>query len=139
MHGRGGGGSADPCDFSNEQLLIKAGDSFLANTVGEITSSRAWGPNSVIFVTWDESDFTGSPTDFGFGDTRGCCNANPGGGHVLTLTITASPHQPRASFVPFNHYSMLRTIEDSWRLGCLANTCDTQNVPAMTDLVGQGS
>jgi hypothetical protein len=41
--------------------------------------------------------------------------------------------------VPFNHYSLLRTIEDSWRLGCLANTCDTQNVPAMTDLVGQGS
>ncbi len=139
MHGRGGGGSADPCDFSNEQLLIKAGDTFLASTVGQITSSRAWGPNSVIFVTWDESDFTGSPTDFGFGDTRGCCNANPGGGHVLTLTITASPHQPRASFVPYNHYSMLRTIEDSWRLGCLANTCDTQNVPAMTDLVGQGS
>jgi hypothetical protein len=31
---------------------------------------------------------------------------------------------------------MLRTIEDGWRLGCLVNTCDTVNVPAMTDLVG---
>jgi hypothetical protein len=70
MHGRGGGGASDPCDFSNEQLLIQAGDTFLANTVGEITSSKAWGPNSVIFITWDESDFTGSATDFGFGDTR---------------------------------------------------------------------
>jgi phospholipase C len=136
MHGRGGGGTADPCDFSNEQLLIAAGDTFLANTVGEITSSKAWGPNSVIFITWDESDFTGSPTDFGFGDTRGCCNANPGGGHVLTLVISGHrQHQARASFTPYNHYSMLRTIEDSWHLGCLANTCDTANVPAMTDLV----
>jgi hypothetical protein len=72
MHGRGGGGASDPRDFSNEQLLIQAGDTFLANTVGEITSSKAWGPNSVIFITWDESDFTGSATDFGFGDTRGC-------------------------------------------------------------------
>ena len=136
MHGRGGGGSSDPCDFSNEQLLIQAGDTFLANTVGEIMSSKAWGPNSVIFITWDESDFTGSPTDFGFGDTRGCCDANPGGGHVLTIVISGHhEHQARASFTPYNHYSMLRTIEDSWHLGCLANTCDTANVPAMTDLV----
>ena len=34
MHGRGGGGSSDPCDFSNEQLLIQAGDTFLANLEG---------------------------------------------------------------------------------------------------------
>jgi hypothetical protein len=137
MHGRGGGGPSDPCDFSNVPLLIQAGDSFLANTVGEIMSSKAWGPNSVIFVTWDESDFTGSATDFGFGDTRGCCNANPGGGHVLTIVITGDHNQPKASFTPYNHYSMLRTIEDSWHLGCLANTCDTANVPSMLDLVGR--
>ena len=126
---------ADPCDFSNVQDLIRTGDTFLSNTVGEIMSSKAWGPNSVIFITWDESDFTGSPTDFGFGDTRGCCNANPGGGHVLTIVITGGQNQPRASFTPYNHYSMLRTIEDSWNLGCLANTCDPQNVPVMADLV----
>jgi hypothetical protein len=135
MHGRGGGGPSDPCDFSNVQTLIHTGDTFLANTVGEIMSSSAWGPNSVIFVTWDESDFTGSPTDFGFGDTRGCCDANPGGGHVLTLVITGAQNQTKASFTPYNHYSMLRTIEDSWNLGCLANTCDTANVPAMVDLI----
>jgi phosphatidylinositol-3-phosphatase len=135
MHGRGGGGPSDPCDFSNVQNLIHTGDTFLANTVGEIMSSSAWGPNSVIFVTWDESDFTGSPTDFGFGDTRGCCDANPGGGHVLTIVITGAHNQPKASFTPYNHYSMLRTIEESWNLGCLANTCDTANVPAMVDLV----
>ena len=105
-------------------------------TVGEIMSSKAWGPNSVIFITWDESDFTGSPTDFGFGDTRGCCDANPGGGHVLTLVIRGGhTHLQAASFTAYNHYSLLRTIEDSWHLGCLANTCDTQNVPAMSDLV----
>jgi hypothetical protein len=31
---------------------------------------------------------------------------------------------------------MLATIEDGWRLGCLAFTCDTTNVPPMNDLVG---
>ncbi len=138
MHGRGGGGASDPCDFSNEQTLIQTGDTFLSDTVSEIMASKAWGPNSVIFVTWDESDFTGTGP-VGFGDTRGCCNANPGGGHVLTLAITTSPHQPRASMIPFNHYSMLGTVEDAWHLGCLANTCDTANVPRMGDLVGQGN
>ena len=79
MHGRGGGGSSDPCNFSNVQLLIRAGDSFLSTYVGKIMASKAWSGDSSIIITWDESDFTGSPTDFGFGDTRGCCDADPGG------------------------------------------------------------
>jgi hypothetical protein len=135
MHGRGGGGSSDPCDFSNEQLLISAGDAFLKDLVGKITSSSSWNGNSVIFITWDESDFTGSGP-FGFGDTSGCCDANPGGGHVVTLVISHSDHAARSSSIAYNHYSMLRTIEDGWHLGCLAFTCDRANVPAMSDLVG---
>ena len=87
----------------------------------------------MIFITWDESDFTGTGPG-GFGDTRGCCDANPGGGHVLALTISHSDHGSRSSNVAYNHYSMLRTIEDGWHLGCLANTCDTANVAAMSDL-----
>jgi hypothetical protein len=137
MHGRGGGGPSDPCDFSNEQQLIAAGDTFLKNTVNAITSSKAWDGESVIFITWDESDFTGSPTDFGFGDTRGCCDANPGGGHVLTLVIQRNQSKdPTASYQLYNHYSMLATIEDSWNLGCLAFTCDATNVKPMSDLTG---
>jgi hypothetical protein len=136
MHGRGGGGSSDACDFSNEQLLISAGDTFLKNTVNAITSSKAWTGESVIFVTWDESDFTGSGP-FGFGDTRGCCDANPGGGHVLTLVIQRNPSvAPTASYQLYNHYSLLSTIEDSWNLGCLAFTCDATNVKPMSDLAG---
>jgi hypothetical protein len=137
MHGRGGGGSSDPCDFSNEQLLISAGDTFLKNTVNAITSSKAWNGESVIFITWDESDFTGSPNNFGFGDTRGCCDANPGGGHVLTLVIQRNQSMdPTASYQPYNHYSLLATVEDSWNLGCLGFTCDTANVKPMSDLAG---
>jgi phosphatidylinositol-3-phosphatase len=92
-------------------------------------NSQAFNGNSVIFITWDESDFP-------FGDTSGCCDANPGGGHVVMLTISHSSHKPRTSSVAYNHYSMLSTIEGGWSLGCLANTCDTANVPTMSDLVG---
>src|SRR5260370_5618898 len=128
MHGRGAPAS-DPCSFSNEQQLIATGDAFLKATVGEIVNSRAWNGNSVIFITWDE-------TDFPFNDVSGCCDAVPGGGHVIMLTISQSDHSARTSNVAYNHYSMLTTVEGGWNLGCLANTCDTANVTPMSDLVG---
>lgn len=136
MHGRAST-SSDPCDFSNVQDLIATGDAFLNSTVSTIMHSRAWNGNSVIFITWDESDFTGTGP-IGFGDTSGCCDspAGNGGGHVVTLVISHSDHDARTSSVAYNHYSILATIEGGWKLGCLAFTCDTANVPAMSDLVG---
>ena len=136
MHGRGSTPD-DPCDFSQIQPLIAAGDSFLLNTVNAIMNSKAWTGNSVIFITWDESDFTGTGLE-GFGDVSGCCDspADAGGGHVVSLVISHSDHTPRSSNVPYTHYSMLATIQDAWKLGCLGFTCDTENVPPMADLVG---
>jgi len=136
MHGRAAT-PADPCDFSQVPALIAAGDSFLHDTVHAIRHSKAWTGNSVIFIVWDESDYTGSGFN-GFGDDSGCCDSVPGqgGGHVVAITITHADDGPRTSSVAYNHQSMLATIEDGWHLGCLAFTCDTANVPPMSDLVG---
>jgi len=136
MHGRGSTPD-DPCDFSQVQALIAAGDSFLLNTVNTIMNSKAWTGNSVIFITWDESDFTDTGAE-GFGDISGCCDspAGAGGGHVLTIAISHSDRTPRVSSVAYNHYSMLATIQDGWQLGCLGFTCDTANVVPMSDLAG---
>jgi len=136
MHGRAAT-PADPCDFSQVPALIAAGDSFLQDTVRAIMHSKAWTGNSVIFIAWDESDFTGSGFN-GFGDDSGCCDsvAGQGGGHVVAITILRSDDSHRISNVAYNHQSMLATIQDSWNLGCLAFTCDTANVPPMSDLVG---
>jgi len=136
MHGRAATPS-DPCDFSQVQSLIATGDAFLHSTVSAIMNSSAWTGNSVIFISWDESDFTGSGFQ-GFGDDSGCCDSVPGqgGGHVVTLTISHSDHSARTSNVAYNHYSMLATIQGGWKLGCLAFTCDTANVQPMSDLVG---
>jgi hypothetical protein len=140
MHGRGGPPS-DACNFNNvngPDGLIATGDAFLSATVGKIMASRAWKDNSVILITWDESDFTGSGFN-GFGDDRGCCGsvAGQGGGHVLTLVITREGGA-RASFTPYNHYSLLRTTEDALHLGCLVNACNTAIVKPMDDLIGTG-
>jgi len=128
MHGRAAP-STDPCNFGDVPGLIATGDAFLSDTVGKIMASPAWNGNSVIFVTWDESDFP-------FNDVSGCCDGVPGGGHVVTLVISHSDHSARTSSVAYNHYSMLATIEQGWQLGCLAFTCDAANVTPMSDLVG---
>jgi phospholipase C len=135
MHGRGGP-STDPCNYGNVQGLISAGDAFLHSTVDAIMDSRAWSGNSVIFITWDESDYTGSGFQ-GFGDDSGCCDSPPnqGGGHVLTLVISHSQEDHVVSNIAYNHYSILSTIEASWRLGCLGFACDKANVPNMQKLV----
>jgi len=136
MHGRASTPD-DPCDFSQIQALIASGDAFLKSTVHAITHSKAWTGDSVIFIAWDESDFTGSGFN-GFGDDSGCCDSVPGqgGGRVVMIAITSHSDDPRTSSVPYNHQSMLATIQDGWHLGCLAFTCDTANVPPMNDLVG---
>jgi phosphatidylinositol-3-phosphatase len=135
MHGRGGVTPPDPCDFSQVPALIATGDTFLLNTVNAIMTSKAWTGNSVIFIMWDESDFTGSGP-FGFGDTSGCCDANPGGGPVVALVISSFLRFARSSGTAFNHYSMLSTIQQSWGLGCLGNTCDHAHVKPMRALAG---
>jgi phospholipase C len=137
MHGRFESPVIDNCSFTTVQALIATGDAFLSSTVSSIMSSSAWTGNSVIFIAWDESDFTGNGFQ-GFGDDSGCCDALPGkgGGHVVTLVISHSNHSAVTSGIAYNHYSLLRTIQDGWQLGCLGFTCDTANVPAMSDLTG---
>jgi len=139
MHGRAGS-STDPCRFANvngADGLIATGDAFLSTWVGKIMASPAWNGNSVIFIQWDEADFTNSGFN-GFGDDTGCCDSvtGQGGGHVVSLVITHSNHSAVTSGIAYNHYSMLRTIQEGWRLGCLGFTCDTANVPAMGALTG---
>ena len=64
----------------------------------------------------------------------GCCGANPGGGHVVTIVIRN--HGAGAHVVDntaYNHYALLRTMEAAFRLPCLAHARDSV-VPTMNPL-----
>ncbi|HEY1351710.1 MAG TPA: alkaline phosphatase family protein [Ktedonobacteraceae bacterium] len=124
MHGRTAQQPGDPC--ADPHQLVRLGDAFVQTTVDEILRSRAWGGNSLIFLTWDESEAN---------DSSGCCAAEQGGGHILTLVISHRAQAPRTSSTPYNHYALLATIEQGWGLGCLALTCDTVNVHPLNDLL----
>jgi len=121
MHGTGG--------CSTTAGLIAAGDAYVGSTVSQIMSSHTWREgNNAIVITWDEDDFS----DSGQLGT-GCCGANPGGGHVVTIVITNKGPIHVTDNTAYNHYSLLRSIEDAFGLPHLAHAGDAV-VTSMTPL-----
>ncbi len=116
MHGLSGRDVPADCRYDHPGELIARGDRVIGELVDRIMRSKAWGlPGHVaLVITFDEADY-GDPAG-----PQGCCgydpdsSANFGGGHIPTLVITN--HGPRAlvDAHPYNHYSLLRTIESAF-------------------------
>jgi len=83
--------SPDDC-HNGHSCPIAAADGWLRETVTLITQSAAWSNNGILFITWDEDD-------------------SSAGNHVLTLVV-APGLSHLVSNRPYNHYSLLATIED---------------------------
>jgi phosphatidylinositol-3-phosphatase len=83
---------------------IRQGDNFLRSFVPRITGSAAWKQNGALFIVWDEGREKGA--------------------NRVPLLVIAPLVAPRfRSDLRHDHYSLLRTIEDAWNLGCLGNAC----------------
>ncbi|HEY1879200.1 MAG TPA: alkaline phosphatase family protein [Caulobacteraceae bacterium] len=133
MHGLVGPKVPPTCLHS--EALIRRGDAEAGELVRRIQATPAWrsSANFAIVITFDE----------GSGGTReGCCGVTPdapsnfGGGHIPTVVITN--HGPRGvqDPTPYNHYSLLRTFEEAFRVkGRLGHAADTDHgVVAMNPL-----
>jgi hypothetical protein len=113
MHGLFGRDLPADCSGANTLGLIARGDRVTGALVQKIQSTASWtsGDNDAIVITFDEG---------GHGTREGCCGVTPaaasnyGGGHIPTIVITN--HGPRGvkDDTPYNHYSLLRTIEDAF-------------------------
>ena len=120
------GNPGDPQD----QHLVAFGDRFLGKLVSRITGASFWAKgNNAVVITYDEGDDNAGCCDAGNGDPNGT-----GGGRVATVVVTN--HGPRGlqDPAPYNHFSLLQTIQDSFGLGCLQFTCDTANVKPLAPL-----
>ena len=73
-------------------------DAWLAKTVPAILASSAWQQGGVLFLTWDEGEDSANS--------------------VLTVVIHPRP-KVKTSRVAYNHYNLLATIEDIFRLNRL--------------------
>jgi hypothetical protein len=135
MHGLHGAGVPADCDGDNKAALIRRGDAYVGELVRRIQATPMWAGHGdvAIVITFDE----------GTGKTReGCCSVTPdapsnfGGGHIPTIVITN--HGPRGvnDPTPYNHYSLLRTMEDAFGLSeHLGRAADTAGgVRPMTPL-----
>lgn len=99
----------DPCGTSDP---VRQFDDFLAREVPKIMASPAYGTDSTILITWDEG--ADKPLDPG----------NP-----LLLAIGAKVRAGVVGSGLFNHYSLLRTIEDTFGLPPLAHANTAPPLP----------
>lgn len=115
-----------------DHSVIKLGDNYLRNAVNEITESSVWRTQkSALVVMWDENDYSSA---------NGCCHSPTGvngvvlGGSnapAMVLTSRDSEHFVDST-TPYNHYSLLATIEQLWGFGCLENACGFSKSQLMT-------
>jgi hypothetical protein len=149
-------------DDPNDAALKQKADAFVRGAVDTIRSSKAWTGNSAIFVISDESDFDGTATNTDlWADVSGCCDspgygsapALPvgyvlvdngshvwndgqfGGGKVPAIVVARNGVSGLVDATPYNHYSLLRTIEQVWNLGYLGYAGDAANVSSMSGML----
>ena len=87
-----------------QSWLIAQGDKFAGSVVNMITSSSTWkNGNNAIAITFDEGNIATS--------------------QIATIVITN--HGPRGvtDSTSYNHYSLLASLQHTFGLGCLVNSC----------------
>jgi phosphatidylinositol-3-phosphatase len=84
----------DLCN-SMHDCSVRVGDAWLRRTIGPLLKL----PRTAIFITFDEGT-----------------TSIRGGGHIPTLIVGTAVRRKAAFRRVTNHYGLLRTIEDGWRL-----------------------
>jgi hypothetical protein len=108
-------GCAGPDALGSRAGGLTSVDHFLKVWIPRIQASRAYRRDGVIIITSDESSTT---------DTSSCCNerpgpnqakpglSGPGGGRIGTLVLGHCVVPDATDPRPYNHYSLLRSLED---------------------------
>jgi hypothetical protein len=76
----------------------------------QLQTSGALGDKYLIVVTFDETR----------GDNSSCCGmGSSAGGHIATILVSPQAKSGFQDPTPYSHYSLLKTIEESWGLSWL--------------------
>ncbi len=107
-----------PCKNGEPGGLVSAND-FLAHWVPIITRSPAFQDGGLLIITFDEASSA---------DASACCDEpsgpntqfpgthGPGGGRIGAVLLSRYIAPGTVSDIPYNHYSMLRSVEDIFAL-----------------------
>jgi phospholipase C len=126
-----------PC-VDNEPGGLVSADTFLMQIVPKILNSPAYKDNGLLIVTFDEADVYIRKNKLESGDVSACCDeppgpnthsgmvfdsvdkgpgiVGPGGGRIGAVLLSRYIREGTVSEVPYNHYSLLRSVEDFFGL-----------------------
>ena len=141
-------GHDKPCVDGAPGGLISA-DRFLQKWVPQILAAPAFQEDGLLMILFDESDYNNNTQS---GDTTSCCSetagpnspspgiTGPGGGRVGAVFISPFIRPGTVTAVNYNHYSMLRSVEDMFGLAHLGFAAQTANdfVPFGPDIFVSG-
>jgi len=114
QHGRSAAEVGPGC--SSDSGTIAQGDATVKELVRAVKASPVWKHgNNAIVVVWDENDY------------------GPESNQVVAIVDTSYGVSGVTSNVPYNHFSLLKTLEAGFGLGYLNHAAD-KNVPLMADL-----
>jgi hypothetical protein len=111
-----------PCKNGDPGGLAQA-DTFLRAWVPQITASPAFKQNGLLIITFDEASTS---------DASSCCGeipgpgspmpggSGPGGGDIGAVLLSPCIAPGTVSQTPYNHYTMLRSVEDIFGLPHIA-------------------
>lgn len=141
------------CNDGHDPLCIDGGpggfpaiDAFLRKWVPLITASPAFKRDGLLIVTFDESEGNGPE-----GSTA-CCGEKPldgarrppgvmgpGGGRIGAVLLSPFIKPGTVSTQPYNHYSLLRTVEDIFGLAHLGYAAEPDLKSFGTDVFTQAA
>jgi phosphatidylinositol-3-phosphatase len=131
----------DPLCIDGSPGGFEAVDAFLRKWVPLILASPAYKQDGLLVITFDESEGNGPE-----GSTA-CCGEKPlasarrpagvlgpGGGRIGAVVLSPFIKPGTVSTVPYNHYSLLRTVEDIFGLGHLGYAAEPELQPFGPDV-----
>lgn len=93
----------------DDTWLVSQGDAFVGQTVNQITSSSTWAKgNNAIVVTFDEG--------------------NTATEKIPTVVVTNNGPRGITDKTSYDHYSLLASLEATFGLGCLLNSCSANTM-----------
>jgi hypothetical protein len=128
---------------------MKQANGFLKDLIPKITSSPAYQDRGLIIVTFDEAEGGTSPSDDGSaccGEPTGPNTSAPGaltggrgGGRIGAVMVSNCIQPGTVSTDPYNHYSLLRSIEDNFDLPHLGYAAQAGLQPFGKDILNNPS
>jgi hypothetical protein len=122
---------------------LESADAFLQTWVPQILGSAAFQQDGLLIITFDEAE-TGDPSS-----ATACCGEQPGpnspvpgidgpgGGRTGAVVLSRFVEPGTTNATPYNHYALLRTIEDAFGLEHLGFAAAEGLAPFGPDVFGR--